>query len=194
MFFTFAKDRYKNFKLFWESYLPTTEFKITGPTGTIFWILSGILRSEFAIIALAIHAVPIVHHYARNRPFGIEFSFVPTQYPDGDPNLISADEGEAILENGTCTIFARVSVSTSISSFALQFDSGDNVLVELRDIPKPEHVYQKKKNILSAEDLASRKFHIALDVFRYDQNPTERDVLKIKDHNSGNTISEIELI
>jgi hypothetical protein len=191
---TLAKDRYQNFKLFWESYLPTIEFKITGPIGTIFWILSGIVWSKLALIALGIHVVPIIHHYARNRPFGIDVSFVPTQYPDGSPDLISADEGEAVLDDGTCAIVAKVSLSKSLSSFALQFESADNIIVELRDIPKPEHVYRKKENILLAKNISSHRFQVVIDVFNDNRNSIDREYLKIIDYETGTTITQIELI
>jgi hypothetical protein len=143
---------------------------------------------------LGIHVVPIIHHYVRNRPFGIDVSFVPTQYPDGSPDLISADEGEAVLDDGTCAIVAKVSLSKSLSSFALQFESADNIIIELRDIPKPEHVYRKKENILLAKNISSHRFQVVIDVFNDNRNSIDREYLKIIDYETGTTITQIELI
>lgn len=187
-------EKYREFKLFWESYLSTTEAKITGPSGTIFWILSSIWISELAIAAFAIHVLPLGHHYLQNRPFGIEFIFAPVRTQGGDPDLLAADDGEAILQNGSCTIFATVRVSESLTSYELRFETGGNVAVELRDIPKREQVYQKDRNILSTESVISNRFQLVLDLFDCSQRDTERGFLEIKDHTSGVTIERIELI
>lgn len=185
---------FKYFKLFWESYLPTTEFKITGPVGTILWILSSIWRAEVAIAALLVHIGPLVLHYIQNRPFGIQFSYTPVRSEGGNPDLISADKDQAILENGSCVLVGKVDLRESLSSFSLRFESSQGITVELRDIPEREHVYQKDENILSAEEIESYQFQLVFNIYDNLQNKTSRGFLEIVDQQSGNLILSIELI
>ena len=185
---------YQSFKLFWEDYLPTTEFRITGPIGTIFWILSGIWQTNLAILALIIHLGPLLAHYIQNRPFGIDFDYTPTQSKNGEPDLISADQEQAIIRDGSGKIHARVTLAKSISSFAIRLDTDGSTSVELRDIPKPEHRYDREGNVLWAENVSSRSFQLVIDVFSSQSGRNDRGYLEVIDESGPSTLAQIELI
>ena len=185
---------YQSFKLFWEDYLPTTEFKITGPVGTIFWILSGIWQGNIAILALFIHLGPILAHYIRNRPFGIDFDYAPTRSKSGEPDLISANQEQAIVRNGSGRIHARVSLVRSISSFAIRFDSDGYTTVELRDIPEPEHKYDRDENVLWTDNVSSQSFQLVIDVFSKRDHGADRGYVEVIDEQGESTLAQVELI
>lgn len=166
---------------------------------TIFWITSSILGSTvIATLALASHIIPAIVYYYRYKPFGIQIEYTPTAVENGVRKVDKQAEsrGEAVLRNGQCTIHGLVTLSKTLNSFSLQFDSPTEIAVELRDIPRLEHKYEPDKGVLFCNDVSEFEFTFILNVFLLTESnlPIDDYPLRIIDNQSEKVLTTIRIV
>ncbi|MBX0287538.1 hypothetical protein EGH22_14490 [Halomicroarcula sp. F28] len=182
-------------QVFLKDYLSSLPFKITGPVGTVFWILSGISEPLLAIIALLIHTCPPVIYYLQYRPFGIRINSTPTKLNGGnrEPDKIAEKHGAAKLANGQCTIHLLCDISDYLDEFSIRFSTPEEIEIELRDIPCRSHIYDRKKCVLQGKDIEKYNFSIVLEVYDESGSQVREYPLRIYNERSGRVIEEITL-
>lgn len=182
-------DEYKSSVLAWGS----------GIVGTVLWIASSIFGSTtIAAAAGATYFVPALGYYLAYRPFGIRVDLTPmvTGETTPTPDKVAEERGEAILRDGKCEIHGGVTISEKVDSFALQFDTPDDIRVELLDIPCEEHDFDRDSNTLVASPVSVRRFSFVILVFLVgeDQETTCEFPLRVRDEWNDRTITSIDVI
>ncbi len=186
-FETFLRE-YKSTPLAWASNL----------FATICWITSSTLpEPNLKIAALSLHIVPLLGYYKLKSPFGIDFSYTPTVMNNGErrPDKTSEDNDEAIVEGGRSVLHCHFKISRARDSFEIEFDTPEEVHVELRDIPLTEHQYRPDIPVLTCTDVSEYKFECIVDVFVHDKNGGRSDyTLRVTDGESDRPLKQIDLI
>jgi hypothetical protein len=151
----------------------------------------------FAIVAVLLHVVPLIFYYQLYGPFGIEINYTPTkESEDGRiPDKVSERKNEALLFDGEGSIFANVVVSERLEDFAIQFSSPSEISVELLDVPRREHTYNRDANVLKGSNITQHKFSAVLKIVVENQTPRRQEYpLEIIDVYTGRKIESITLI
>lgn len=151
----------------------------------------------FAIFAVLLHIVPPIVYFQIFGPFGIEINYTPTKKSEDGriPDKVSERKNEALLFNGKGSIFANVIISGRLEDFAIQFSSPSEISVELLDVPRNEHTYNRDENILIGSKITQYKFSIVLNIAVENPTPRRREYpLEIIDLATGKPIEKITLI
>jgi len=189
---------YKNFSLLFDNYKISTTAYVTTTSATIPWIGFGVTSHiGFAVAAVLLHVVPPIIYHQRYGPFGIEVNYTPTkESEDGKiPDKVSEQKNEALLFDGEGSIFATIIVSERLENFAIQFSSPSEISVELLDIPRDEHTYDKDENVLKGSNITQHKFSLVLNIVVKNPTPRRREYpLELIDFSNGRTIENITLI
>lgn len=184
-------------KIFLDEYRGSLTFWTSNLLGGAFWILSSITGFiPFSLVALSLHFLPTIPFYAIYGPFGITLNYTPMTTVDGqrEPDLRAMEAGEATLTNGIVSLYFRVNLSKRLNEFSLKFSAPDDLDVQLRDIPRAEHVYNRDERILSSSDISNREFDVVLDVYGDSAKVNENYPLEVVDELSQRTIERIDII
>ena len=189
-----ATYSFRSILLLWDEYKSSTVAHFSTSVATVCWILSGISSNIlFAVIAILLHVVPPVVYYDQYGPFGIEINYTPTKKSENGtiPDKVSERKNEAILNEGSGQLFASVSISKRLSGFSIRFSAPS----ELLDIPRDEHTYDRRNNVLIGTNIDQRSFSIVLAIIVEDPTTRRQEYpLEIIDDQSDRTIEKITLI
>ena len=189
---------FRNIPLLFDDYKNSTTAYVSTTSATIPWIGFGVTSHlGFALLAVLLHIVPPVFYYTLYGPFGIEVNYTPTKESEGSriPDKISERKNEALLFDGEGRLFANIVISKRLDNFEIQFSSLSEVSVELLDIPRDEHTYNRKENILKGENIKQNEFSIVLNVVVKGAASRRREYpLKIIDLSTEKVIENITLI
>lgn len=188
----------RNIPLLFDDYKNSTTAYVTTTFATIPWIGFGVTSHVgFAITAVLLHVVPPIVYYYLYGPFGIEFNYTPTkESEDGRiPDKVPERKNEALLFNGEGSIFANVVISERLDDFRIQFSSPSEITVELLDVPRDEHTYDRAENALKGSNITQHQFLIVLNIVVENPTPRRREYpLEIIDLATGRTIVNVTLI
>ena len=189
---------FRNIPLLFDDYKNSTTAYVTTTSATIPWIGFGVTSHVgFAIVAVLLHLVPPVVYYQLYGPFGIEINYTPTkESEDGRiPDKVSERKNEALLFNGEGSIFANIVISERLENFAIQFSSPSEISIELLDVPRDEHTYNRDENVLSGSKITQHRFSVVLNILVENPTPRRREYpLELVDLSTERTIESITLI
>lgn len=188
----------RNIPLLFDNYKNSTTAYVTTTSATIPWIGFGVTSQfGFAIAAVLLHVVPPIFYYQLYGPFGIEINYTPTKEGENGriPDKVSERKNEALLFDGEGSIFANVIISERLEDFAIQFSSPSEISVELLDVPRDEHSYDRGENVLKGSNITQHRFSVVLNIVVANPTPRRREYpLELIDISSGRTIESITLV
>lgn len=189
---------FRNVPLLFEDYKKSTTAYVTTTFATIPWIGFGVTSHVgFAIAAVLLHVVPPIGYYYLYGPFGIGINYTPTKVSEQGriPDKVSERKNEALLFDGEGSIFANVVISERLEDFAIQFLSPSEISVELLDVPRDEHTYDRDENVLKGSNITQHQFSMVLNIVVENPTPRRREYpLELIDLPTGRTIENITLI
>lgn len=188
----------RNLPLLFDNYKNSTTAYVTTTSATIPWIGFGLSSYVgFATVAILLHVVPPIAYYQLYGPFGIEINYTPTkESEDGRiPDKVSERKDEALLFDGEGSIFANIVISDRLEEFSIQFSSPSEISVELLDVPRDEHTYNREENALNGSNITQHKFSVVLNIVVENPTPRRREYpLELIDLSTGRIIESITLI
>lgn len=183
---------------FFDSYKNTVVAWITNGAATVAWfIYNAINWPVLIIVPICLHIIPPILYYYKRKPFGIEIDYTPTNKSGSGhvPDKVSERKGEALLTNGTGTIFLDISISKHLSSFELRFSSSDDISVVLADIPHGEQEYDADQNVLSCGSVSNYNFSAVLRLECTSPQDIRKEYkLEIIDCQSSDKIKSVDVV
>ncbi|WP_227380868.1 hypothetical protein [Haladaptatus halobius] len=117
--------------------------------------------------AVTIFSLSVIYKYWEGKPFGVSVDTTPSHLVDGNrqPDKMGERRDIALIQNGEVLLHGNVLLSRFSDQFVLNIDSSEDINAELRAIPRSEHDYNPRTNVLKCDNVTEYEFPITIEVF-----------------------------